>query len=39
MSTERKSPNNPKIQEYLGTWGTSIGRVIHEVAIAPHNWH
>jgi flagellar motor switch protein FliN/FliY len=38
MSTERKSPHTPKIQEYLGTWGTSIGRVLQEVASAPHTW-
>ena len=38
MSTEKESPHNPKIQEYLGTWGTSIGRVIQEVASAPHIW-
>jgi flagellar motor switch protein FliN/FliY len=38
MSTEKESPHNPRIQEYLGTWGTSIGRVIQEVASAPHTW-
>jgi flagellar motor switch protein FliN/FliY len=38
MSTEKESPHNPRIQEYLGTWGTSIGRVIQEVASAPHIW-
>jgi flagellar motor switch protein FliN/FliY len=38
MSTETKSPRSPKLQEYLEAWGTSIGRVIREVASAPHNW-
>ena len=38
MSTETKSSHNPKLQEYLEAWGTSIGRVIQEVASAPHSW-
>ncbi len=38
MSTEKPAPYSPKLQEYLQAWGTSIGRVIQEVAGAPHTW-
>ena len=38
MSIERQSVRSPKLQEYLQTWGTSIGRVLQEVVGAPHTW-
>ena len=38
MSTENKSPRSLKLQGYLEAWGTSIGRVVQEVASAPHSW-
>ncbi len=38
MSAEISATHNPKIQEYLQAWGTSIGRVLQEVAGAPHTW-
>jgi flagellar motor switch protein FliN/FliY len=38
MSTEKHPPRDPKLQEYLQTWGNSIGRVLQEVAGAPHTW-
>jgi flagellar motor switch protein FliN/FliY len=38
MSAENKFPQSLKLQEYLEAWGTSIGRVIQEVASAPHSW-
>ncbi len=38
MSAENKSPRSLNLQEYLEAWGTSIGRVIQEVASAPHSW-
>ena len=38
MSTEKQAPQNPKLQEYLQAWGASIGRVLKEVAGAPHTW-
>jgi flagellar motor switch protein FliN/FliY len=38
MSTEKSAPHSPKLQEYLKTWGASIGRVLQEVAGAPHTW-
>ncbi|MGO8789073.1 MAG: FliM/FliN family flagellar motor switch protein [Terriglobia bacterium] len=38
MSVEKAAPHNPKLQEYLQAWGTSIGRVLQEVAGAPHTW-
>jgi flagellar motor switch protein FliN/FliY len=36
MSTE-KQPNS-KMPAYLQVWGTSVGRVLQEVAGAPHTW-
>jgi flagellar motor switch protein FliN/FliY len=36
MSTETPAPPSPKLQEYLQAWGASIGRVLQEVAGAPH---
>ena len=38
MSAEEQAPNSPKVEEYLQAWGTSIGRVLQEVAGAPHTW-
>jgi flagellar motor switch protein FliN/FliY len=38
MSTEKQVPPSPKLQEYLQAWGASIGRVLQEVAGAPHTW-
>ena len=38
MSTEKQAPPSPKLQEYLQAWGASIGRVLQEVAGAPHTW-
>jgi flagellar motor switch protein FliN/FliY len=38
MSAVRKPSHSPKMQEYLEAWGTSIGRVVQEVASAPHSW-
>jgi flagellar motor switch protein FliN/FliY len=38
MSTENQAPRSPKLQEYLQSWGTNIGRVLQEVAGAPHTW-
>jgi len=38
MSTENPAPQSPKLQEYLQAWGASIGRVLQEVAGAPHTW-
>jgi flagellar motor switch protein FliN/FliY len=38
MSTEKLVPHSPKLQEYLQAWGASIGRVLQEVAGAPHTW-
>ena len=38
MSTEKQPPQNPKLREYLQAWGASIGRVLQEVAGAPHTW-
>ena len=38
MSTEEQAPHGPKLQSYLQAWGTSIGRVLQEVAGAPHTW-
>ena len=38
MSTEKPAPHSPKLQEYLQAWGASIGRVLQEVAGAPHTW-
>jgi len=38
MSAEEQAPNSPKMEEYLQAWGTSIGRVLQEVAGAPHTW-
>jgi flagellar motor switch protein FliN/FliY len=35
MSTEKPAP---KMQAYLQAWGVSIGRVLQEVAGAPHTW-
>jgi flagellar motor switch protein FliN/FliY len=38
MSTEKPASQNPKLQEYLQAWGAGIGRVLQEVAGAPHNF-
>ena len=38
MSGEKPAPHSPKLHEYLQTWGTSLGRVLQEVAGAPHTW-
>ena len=38
MSAEEQAPNSPKMEEYLQAWGASIGRVLQEVAGAPHTW-
>ena len=38
MSTEKPAPNRGKLPEYLQAWGASIGRVLQEVAGAPHTW-
>ena len=38
MSTEKQAPQSPKLQGYLQAWGASIGRVLQEVAGAPHTW-
>ena len=38
MSTEKPASKSPRIQEYLQAWGASIGRVLQEVAGAPHTW-
>ncbi len=38
MTTEKQVPPSPKLQEYLQAWGASIGRVLQEVAGAPHTW-
>ena len=32
MSTGNQAPPSPKVQSYLQAWGTSIGRVLQEVA-------
>jgi flagellar motor switch protein FliN/FliY len=36
MSTENQTARGPKLQEYIQTWATSIGRVLQEVAGTPH---
>lgn len=36
MSTENQTPRSAKLQEYIQTWAASIGRVLQEVAGAPH---
>jgi len=38
MSSDYDVRQNPKLQEYLHAWGASIGRVLQEVAGAPHTW-
>lgn len=38
MSIEKPASQNPKLQEYLQAWGAGIGRVLQEVAGAPHAW-
>jgi flagellar motor switch protein FliN/FliY len=38
MSTEKQSPRSPKLQAYLQAWGTSICRILQEVAGAPHTF-
>lgn len=38
MSTGKQPSPSPKLQEYLQSWGASIGRVLQEVAGAPHTW-
>jgi flagellar motor switch protein FliN/FliY len=38
MSGEKSALDSPKVQEYLQAWGTSVSRVLGEVAGAPHTW-
>jgi flagellar motor switch protein FliN/FliY len=38
MTSEKQAPRGPKLQSYLQAWGTSIGRVLQEVAGTPHTW-
>ncbi len=38
MSTEDQSSPSSKVAAYLQAWGTSISRVLQEVAGAPHAW-
>ncbi|HMD85767.1 MAG TPA: FliM/FliN family flagellar motor switch protein [Terriglobia bacterium] len=38
MSTEKLAPHSPRLQAYLQAWGASLGRVLQEVAGAPHPW-
>ena len=38
MSTDPQGPPSPKMQAYVQAWGTSVGRVLQEVAGAPHTW-
>ena len=38
MSTENQPVRSPRLQEYLKLWGSSIGRVLQEVAGAPHQF-
>ena len=38
MSRDTQSTSNPKVRQYLEAWGTSIGRVMQEVASAPHSF-
>jgi flagellar motor switch protein FliN len=38
MSTETQGTPSSKMQAYLHAWGSSIGRVLQEVAGAPHTW-
>ncbi len=38
MSTDKLASPSPKLQAYLQAWGTSLGRVLQEVAGAPHTW-
>jgi flagellar motor switch protein FliN/FliY len=38
MSIEKPASHSPKLRAYLEAWGTSIGRVLQEVAGAPHTW-
>jgi len=38
MTYEKPVPHGPKLQSYLQAWGTSICRVLQEVAGAPHTW-
>jgi flagellar motor switch protein FliN/FliY len=38
MSTENQATRSPKLQEYLQAWSKSIGRVLQDVAGAPHTW-
>jgi flagellar motor switch protein FliN len=38
MSAEKPAPQSPKTHEYLQAWGASTGRVLQEVAGAPHTW-
>jgi flagellar motor switch protein FliN/FliY len=38
MSSEKPVPQRGKLPEYLQAWGTSVGRVLQEVAGAPHTW-
>jgi flagellar motor switch protein FliN len=38
MSAEKPAPKSSKMKEYLQAWGAGIGRVLQEVAGAPHAW-
>jgi flagellar motor switch protein FliN/FliY len=38
MSAEKPALPSPRIHEYVEAWGGSIGRVLQEVAGAPHTW-
>jgi hypothetical protein len=38
MSTEKPASQNSKLHEYLQAWGAGIGRVLREVAGAPHTF-
>ena len=38
MNTEKQVPPDAQLPAYLQAWGNSIGRVLGEVAGAPHTW-
>ena len=38
MSEQPHASRSPKMLSYLQAWGTSIGRVLQEIAGAPHTW-
>lgn len=38
MTSNTDLRQSPKLREYLQAWGASIGRVLQEVAGAPHTW-